>query len=55
MPVFWGTFFLKVQELSVSVFEICAKLWVLFSKNIAKLLEERLSIKKMIVELEMKV
>ena len=46
MPVFRGTFFQKVQELSVSVFEICAELWVPFSKNITKLLEGRLSINK---------
>ena len=55
MPVFRGTFFLKVQELSVSVFEICAELWVPFSKNIAKLLGGRLSFNKMKVELEIKV
>ena len=44
-----------MKELSVSVFEICAELWVPFSKNIAKLLEVKLSINKMNVELEMKV
>ena len=41
---------LKVGEL-----EICTELRVPFSKNIAKLLERRLSINKMNVELEMKV
>ena len=44
---------MKSAELSVSVFEICAELWVLFSENIAKLLGGRLSIKKMNVQLEM--
>ena len=44
-----------MQELSVSVFEICAELRVPYSKNIEKLLEGRLSINKMNVELEMKV
>ena len=44
-----------MQELSVSVFEICAELRVPFLKNIAKLLEGRLSINKMNVKLEMKV
>ena len=44
-----------MQDLSVSIFEICAELRVPFSKNIAKLLEGRLGINKMNVELEMKV
>ena len=52
---FLGVPFSKGQELSVSVFEICAELRVPFSKNIAKLLEGRLSINKMDDELEMKV
>ena len=43
-----------MQELSVSVFEICAELRVPLSKNIAKLLEGRLSINKMNFELERK-
>ena len=48
MPLFRGTFFLTCVELSVSVFEICAELyvpfekhaelWVSFWENIAKLL-----------------
>ena len=45
--IFYGYLFLKSAELSVSVFEIYAQLWVRFSKNIAKLLGGRLSINKM--------
>ena len=30
VPLFRGTFFLKSAELSVSVFEVCAELWVPF-------------------------
>ena len=65
MPLFRGTFFLKSAELSVSVFEICAELWVPFEEscrimgtileNIAKLLGGRLSINKMNFQLEIKV
>ena len=34
VPLFRGTFFLKSAELSVSVFEICAELWVPFWKTL---------------------
>ena len=33
MPLFRGTFFLKSAELSLSVFDICAELWVPFEKK----------------------
>ena len=47
MPLFWGTFFLKRGELSVSFFRKRAELWVplkkhseiwaLFKENVAKI------------------
>ena len=43
-----GTFFLKSAELSVSVFEICAELWVPFWENIAKSRGGRFSINKLL-------
>ena len=33
MPLFKGTFFLESAELSVSIFEICAELWVPFEET----------------------
>ena len=60
MPLFRGTFFLKSADLSVSVFcenhlKKHTDLWVPFWETIAKLLGGRLSIKKMSVQLEIKV
>ena len=64
MPLFRGTFFLKSAVLSVSVFKICAELYVPFEETcriIGTVLEKycenfrgRFSIGKMNVQLEIK-